>query len=332
MASGNEQDWGNYWQGRASHEALVGVGVENNEKLASFWQEQFAGIPKDTKILDMACGAGSVLKHAHGLGFTALTGADISKDAITTLKTTMPNVQGVVAPADKTGLKDAAYGFVTSQFGFEYAGGRKQLLAAAREMARLTSKNGRFTALCHIKGGGIEQEVSGHLQEIDKIERTNFIAAAKAVFKAAFAAEIMPSQSTKNTYDKAAENLAGPRNQLVSYISAKNSSGSIRSNDPMTRLATHLYNGTLEMFQKRRAYNLPDITGWLDGMSAQITAYKGRMQSMKTAALSEEMARAILAEFSVAGFDVQPLETLSLAANGKPAAWILRANRIITKP
>ncbi len=320
MTGGNEQDWSNYWQGRASGEALVGVGVENNEKLTTFWQDQFDGLPKDTKILDMACGAGSVLKHAHGLGFSELTGADISSDAIATLKTTLPTVIGVVAPADKTGLEEGAYAYVTSQFGFEYAGGRRQVLAAAREMARLICKGGRFTALCHIQGGGIEQEVSGHLQEIEQIERIGFGQAAGAVFKTAFAAEATPSQTTKEAYDKAAAKLATPRDELVAYISSKGG-----ANDPMNALAAHLYNGTLEMFTKRRAYSLEDITGWLGGMSAQITAYRGRMQSMKAAALSEDLAQDILSEFKSAGFKIEPLDKMYLGTDEKPAAWILKA-------
>jgi len=320
MASG-EQDWGNYWQGRASDEALVGVGVENNEKLAAFWRGQFEELPKDTKILDMACGAGSVLKHAHELGFTDLTGADISGDAIATLKNTLPEVRGVVAPADKTEFKDQAYGFVTSQFGFEYAGGRAQVLAAAREMARLICKGGQFTAICHIQGGGIEQEVSGHLREIGTIEKTQFISASKAVFNAAFAAEAAHTPRSKAAYDKAATSLARPRDELVAYITSKGG-----ANDPMSALATHLYNGTLEMFKKRQAYALGDIIGWLDGMAAQITAYKGRMDSMKTAALSEYLAADILGEFTKLGFETRSLEKLYLVNDGKPAAWILSAN------
>lgn len=65
----NEHDWSNYWQGRnatdqASDEALVGVGIENDAKLSEFWQECFSELKPEYEVLDMACGAGSVLKHA----------------------------------------------------------------------------------------------------------------------------------------------------------------------------------------------------------------------------------------------------------------------------
>ncbi len=336
MSDTNKQNWGNYWQGRAGNssgenpgdgfgEALVGVGIEHNEKLGAFWTASFAGLDSGAKILDMACGAGSVLRHAHNSGFTELSGVDISDAAIKAVQAEfaaakgIKGVKGIVAPVDKTGLAGGAYDMVVSQYGFEYAGSRRQVLAAATEMARLLNPNGQFTALCHIKGGGIEQEVHGHLNDIKTLAQSNFIPAAKAVFSAAFAAESTPSPKTKKAYEDAVSGLTAPREKITGWIGlGQNGSSEIH------KLGQHLYSGTIDLFNRRKAYSLADIIGWLDGMQGEIDAYKGRMHSMQQAALSAKDANNILAVFSRSGFEVEAPQKFYLTDDNKPAAWILK--------
>ena len=325
MSDINKQDWSNYWQGRAadsSGEALVGVGIEHNEKLAQFWTNQFQGLDKATKIIDMACGAGSVLRHAKANGFSQLSGVDISKDAITAMQREFPEAYGVKAPVDSTGLKDAAYDLVVSQFGFEYAGSNCQVLAATREMARLVSRKGQFIALCHIKGGGIEQEVSGHLSDIKAITKHGFIPASKKLFIALDAAERNPTLATKTAYEKATRDLERPRDKMTAWLENSKTSGS-----EIHALGQHLFNGTIDLFTRRKAFSLADITGWLDGMQHEIMAYRGRMQSMKQAALSVNEARNILNIFEKNGFVTEQPKEFFLAGDTKPAAWILKAKR-----
>ena len=321
MSDNNEQDWSNYWQGRASGEALVGVGVEHSEELATFWQGCFDGQDSDIRVLDMACGAGSVLRHADGAGYKNLSGVDISKEAISTLETAIPNAKGIVAPVDNTGLADSSYDMVVSQFGFEYAGSSDQVLAAAGEMARLVAGDGQFAALCHIEGGGIELECSGHLAHIEAVENTGFIDAAKAVFTAAFKVDSQPGQDTMAAYQKTVEQLGGPRGALVAWIENNRAAGEIAA------LANHLLTGTADMFGRRKAFALSDITGWLDGMNGEINAYRGRMTSMKQAALSGVDAGNILSVFEKNGFKTAPPEKLYMGGEDIPAAWILRAQR-----
>jgi len=330
MTDKNKQDWGNYWQGRtadSSGEVLVGVGIEHNEKLAAYWTTCFNGMNKNSSVLDMACGAGSVLRHAKANGFTDLTGVDISKDAIAAMQKEFPNAEGIVAPVEATGLADGSYSLVVSQFGFEYAGSHRQVLAAAREMARLVSSDGQFIALCHIKGGGIEQEVNGHLRDIKDMTKFGFIAAAKAVFLALDAAEKTPSIATKTTYEKATQALVEPRDKLTVWINAGQGSGGEVHKSEIHKLGQHLYNGTVELFTRRKAFSLADIIDWLDGMQKEIDAYRGRMQSMRQSALSEKDARNILSAFKDMGFVTENPEHFYLAGDNKPAAWVLRASK-----
>ena len=325
MSDNNEHNWSNYWQGRnttnqASSEALVGV--ENEAVFAQFWHDCFVDMCSEDNILDMACGAGSVLKHARNIGMQHLTGVDISKDAISNLEKNIPNVSGVVSAVDKTPFESNMFDMVVSQFGFEYAGSQDDVCAAALEMTRLVKKTGEFTALCHIRNGGIHEEVSGHLASIEEIININFIPAAKNVFKLAHAIELEASEENKSSYQRATDNLVEPINKLISWINNNPS-----PEGQVVKLAKHLYNGSIEMFNKRNKLTLEDTIGWLEGMSGEIQAYDGRMRSMQKAALSDVEANEILQVFKSAGFTVEKLDKLFLGNAPTPVAWILKAQR-----
>ncbi|WP_371397157.1 class I SAM-dependent methyltransferase [Fretibacter rubidus] len=300
----NAQNWGNYWQGRAASEAgaaLVGVGVENDAQIAAFWDDVLNGLPKDAAVLDLACGAGSVLRRAKACGLSNLTGVDISPDAITTLKAAFPEVTGVAAPADATGLSDASFDMVASQFGFEYADVSK----AATEAARLIKPGGAFVALAHIQTGAIETEVAAQLSDARAITDTAFIPLAKALFK------VDMSGGSDADFEAALARFSPAQEQLLTI--ARRTGG----------LAEHLYRGTQTLYQGRIGYNLSDINGWLDGMAAEIAAFTGRMDSMRQAALSESEAQSVLDILTRSDMDVTPLDILTLGTD--KVAWIIRA-------
>ena len=302
----NAQNWGNYWQGRAASEAgaaLVGVGVENDAQIAAFWDDILGPLPKDASILDLACGAGSVLRRAKACGLSNLTGVDISPDAITTLKAAFPDVTGVAAPADATGLDDAAFDMVASQFGFEYADVSK----AAREAARLVKSGGQFVALAHIETGAIETEVTAQLSDARAITDTAFIPLAKALFK------VDMSGGSDADFEAALARFSPAQTELLEI--AKRTGG----------LAEHLYRGTQTLYQGRVGYHLSDVEGWLDGMAAEIAAFTGRMESMRQASLSEDAAQAILDVFKTLGLNALPLDVLMLGTD--KVAWIIRAQK-----
>ncbi len=327
MSQDQQHNWNNYWQGRTQGEALAGVGIEQNPLLAEFWRHTLKAFDNTARIVDMACGAGSVLRHVDTLGFSNLTGVDISVAAIETLATECPAVKGVVAPVTKTGLETAAYDLVVSQYGFEYAGNLKDKKDACVEMARLIRPGGQIVAICHYKGGGIEKEVDSHLQKLDLIEKIKFTQSAKKVFVKAEALEKNPSESTRLAYQKAVGHLGRPRERLVAFIQNGLKKTGEGLPDRITGLAQHLLAGTGELFERRAHYSLSDILGWIEGMEQEIAAYRGRMASMKTAALDAADARMLLQVLEAAGGAIAPLKAFYLAGDDRPAAWILRAKR-----
>ena len=314
------ENWGNYWQGRAASDAGaalvgpdvglgIGVGIETDAEIGAFWTGWLAQLPKSTRLLDMACGAGSVVARANEAGLSDITGVDISADAIATLQAAYPKAKGVVASADATGLGEGSFDKVASQFGFEYA----NVLMAAGEAVRLLAKGGSFLALAHSQDSAIEREVARLGGEAKAILDCGFIPRAKQLFAADKAGGPNPRES-ETEFNKAAEAFAAPQAQLMSL--ARASGG----------LAAHLYQGTQTMFERRGVYDLADITGWLDGMAAEISAYVGRMDSMKRAALSEAEANAVLAVLKQGGLTPAPLKPFISEQSGDIIGWIIAAN------
>lgn len=308
MAENNPENWSNYWQGRTAGEsgaALVGVGVENDQDIAAFWDDALSGFEKDAPLLDLACGAGSVIRRAESSGFTDLTGADISDAAIVALKDACPTAKGVVCPANETPFKDGAFKIVASQFGFEYAGAER----TASEIARLVAPGGLFVALAHKSGSAIEQEVLSKRAEAQAIKDTGFTEAAKTLFT------VDKSGGTDAEFAEANKAFRGPQGALLEI--ARNTGG----------LAAHLYQGTQQLYERRQSYDLSDMTGWLDGMAAEVDAYVGRMQSMSDAALTTEALDAVFAVLRQTGLTVLDPETLYSGPQKDPIAWIIKANR-----
>lgn len=299
------QAWDNYWRGRKGDGASALAGIEHDEELATFWDGALGPLPKDRPLLDLACGAGTVLRHAARLGFSRLTGADYSPAAIDALKAAVPDADGIICSADETPFSDAAYTTVVSQFGLEYA----DRLAAAAEVSRLLVPNGQFVALCHLEGGAIHAEVKAHHADCRTLDESGYIPQSKALFTAVFAGDAAAMQ-------QAQEIMAPAREAVAALIIPGRQS-----------LAAHLTSGTAQLWDNRAKYALGDILGWLDGMEQQRAAFEARMTSMMAATLSESDARAILDELARGGCEAQPLERLQLG--GEDAAWVLRARKSV---
>lgn len=101
--------WDAYWQGRSGAEdgvALTGEGVETSEELKSVWRQLLSGRAQDDRLLDLACGAGSVTRTALGLGFKHLFALDFSDFAVRSLSKELPDTKTLSASADQTPFSD----------------------------------------------------------------------------------------------------------------------------------------------------------------------------------------------------------------------------------
>ena len=295
--------WDNYWQGRAGDGAGALTGVEHDAELAAFWAGALGDLDRGAPLLDLACGAGTVLKQAQALGFTDLTGADYAPAAIDALEKSLPGVRGVTCSAAKTPFEAGAFAAVVSQFGFEYAGAAD----AAPEITRLVAPSGHFIAVTHMAEGAIHDEVAGHHAHCRAIADSGYIEQSKALFAKVFAGDVSAVEQAQTVMAAARETVFGLT------IPGRPS------------LAAHLTQGAAELWDNRAKYALRDIHGWFDGMEAQRAAFEARMASMMAAAMDEGEAISVLDIFANAGFKTEAPTALQLG--GENAAWVLQASR-----
>jgi len=326
MTTDHKQDWNNYWQGRSAEvtgNALLGVGIENNDVLTQFWQDIFASIPNAAKLVDFACGAGSVLKQAQSAGLSNLTGIDISDKAIEVLQTKQPDVTGYVCPVDETPFENDSFDVVVSQFGFEYAGNQAQILRATNEMARILRAKGEIVLVAHIENGAIQRGCRQSLEQIVVILQSGFFDTAKATFSTIYKAHELPEQQFTDAVKQSMLNL----NLAVEPIMVWLKSAANQKND-FVRFIHYLIESTQKLLSKVQNYTLEDCLSWFGAMQTEIMSYQGRMSSMIDAAISEVTATHILEQFSGAGLKTEALEKLYFIQGDDPAAWVLRARRI----
>jgi len=298
-------DWGNYWQGRTGEstgQALVGI--ENNPEIQTFWNNCLDNIPKNQSILDLACGAGTVVKILLSQSFSDVSGVDIAEQAIQILTTEFSDVQGFVAPLEDLPFENESYNLIVSQFGFEYGDIEKVI----PEVARVLKPGGRFLSLSHKEGGAIHQEVSLKHTQMQALKDVNFFPIARELFRVAIG-----GVATRDS-DTIIADFRVKRQELEEIV--KEQGG----------LARHLLDGSRIMFERRQNYQLQDVLGWLEGMEHEIHSFIGRMQSMENAAIDDEKMTTIEARFEKLGFVMEPRSFLK-GDNGSTLGWIIAGHK-----
>ncbi|MEM9839648.1 MAG: class I SAM-dependent methyltransferase [Pseudomonadota bacterium] len=260
----SSHNWSAYWKTRNSTSSLEGAGVEHHDALRQYWDDLFASADKGTRVMDLACGAGTVARRAHHAGLAAITALDYAPEALRLLKADLPSID-VVEGSLTAPVPGAPFDLVVSQFGVEYAG-----TDGFESAAKMVADGGTLALLCHLKDGGIDREVAGDVAFATAIQESRFTDAARAfVEKEHRAQNIDRSTQHFKTMEDAARSLA-------SLAAARPGS-----------IAEHLLRGAQQLIDRRHNYDLKDITGWLDGMDGEIAAYRARMTAMNEAALSE---------------------------------------------
>ena len=324
MSSDHAQDWNNYWQGRsakASGNALLGVGIENNDVLTTFWQNIFSNVPKSTQLVDFACGAGSVLMQAKTAGLSNLTGIDVSKNAIDVLQNKIPMAIGHVGAVDNTPFETDSFDMVVSQFGFEYAGGQSDIMAAVREMTRIVKPSGQIVLVSHIKEGAIARGCQQSLEHITRVIKSGFFESAKDCFNIIAKSQKATQQADKDAVMQVMTRLNDKAEPIMVWLRQAGD-----SKQEFVRFTYHLLESTHKLLVNLNNFHLKDCLTWLDDMRSEVLAYEGRMASMLGAAISEELALRISEDISSNSAEVFRPEKLYFVEGDLPAAWVLRTN------
>lgn len=299
--------WSEYWQQEgASGEVFVGKDGAPHPALAAFWQTQ---LPQPgARIIDLACGAGSVFAHVGDPRQYELHAADFSIDAISILRQRDPAILATVSSAAEPPYPDGSFDMVVSQFGVEYAG-----IDAFRTAGRLVRAAGKLAMLCHYENGTIDRKNRELLAGATVARDTNFIDKAAAMVEAAFS-------SSAQALDTAARSFAPSERALAAAVSRYR--GGVH---------THLYGGFRQLFERRAAYELKDITDWLEAMAVDLETNIVRLTAMCEAALSNEQIDHIGHDLRGEGFEVTT-RPFHGSDRDVPVAWQLVAKKTGSAP
>lgn len=292
-----DQQWDKYWQSEsASGEVFANSEGKKHQVISQFWQTQLGQLPKQSNIIDIACGAGSIFSDLDQPEQYCLFAADYSKDALAKLKKRLPNVEVHCCPADTLPFEEHSFDAVVSQFGIEYAGER-----AFIEGFRVVNPGGRLIALCHIENGYIDSRNASELRAIDLLNETLFIAKAIAVTRALFSQQEHAIKAAMDDF------------VTVEPIIAE----TVKAND--TGVHHHLYNGFKDLIYRRQAFSETDITDWLGQMQLDVDKSQSRLQEMRKAALSKSQIEGIASRID--GASSITFSPFYLPDKTLPVAW-----------
>lgn len=300
--SGQADHWSEYWrQDGAGGEVFVGTDGKGNAEIGAFWASLFEDLETGSRVIDIACGAGSIFRHARETGACQLVAADLSIDALTLLRERTDGVEPVAASASALPFPPGCFDLVVSQFGVEYAG-----QAAFEEAFHLLRPGGRIVTLTHIRDGAIDRKNAALEAGVRKAEELDFIALALQLTRAAFSG-------------------VGAEEAVRRFQPAERAMAAFIMEHP-GGLHEHLYAGFRQLFERRARYDESDILGWLNGMASEIELNRLRFHEMRRAALGDKAIEQVRCAAERCGVTLD-ISQLILAGHAIPVAWRIEGTR-----
>jgi len=298
-------DWSEYWSSEGSSgEVFVNKDGQRHPRLETYWRTQLAGLQENAKIIDLACGAGSVYSHLPDNSEFLLYAADLSHEALQLLKKRVPGALSVTCSVVELPFVEAKFDLVVSQFGIEYAGGKAFLNAAS-----LIKNGGRLAILCHYEEGYIDDKNRGHLTGAQAAQASSFISLGRKL------AEAMYSKS-QSRFDKAEADFLPAEQKLAEMTRCYE--GGVHS---------HLYLGFRQLIERYEHYALSDITDWLSAMSGELEKNIIRLEAMRNAACNEEQIKSICKQLSKIGLRKVGYSPFTIESTDNPIAWSITAEK-----
>ena len=299
------ENWSEYWQNEgASGEVFVNQQGEKHQALAAFWHSQLTGHDGPAKMIDLACGAGSVFADLPQQHAFELHAADISPAALSQLNERLPEVETHVCSADNLPFESGTFDLVVSQFGIEYAGHQ-----GFYEAARIVKPGGKLVVLCHIEDGYIDARNKAELEGAKLALETDFIGKAESLTRAVYSGNQVKFTQAADQFV-----LAEP---LLAQYAEKHPNG----------VHAHLYHGFKQLFSKHQSYAMEDVLGWLEGMKAEVDKNILRLEEMRRAANGPEDLSSIQSQLQAIGMQEVSCQPFVLPNHQLPVAWQLIATR-----
>jgi len=300
-----QEKWSEYWQNEsASGEVFVDAQGNKHPQLAQFWSKEFGAFKHDAKIIDLACGAGSIFHAIDHHKYTRLTASDLSDVALQKLFKEISHIDTLCSSCSAMPCDDEAFDHVVSQFGIEYAGE-----AGFLEAARILNKGGSLLSLVHYRDGYIDYRNKNELSGVVVLTDSDFIGHA---IKAAIAFD----SGDKNVIEAAVSEFMMVEPLVHKAVLAYPQG-----------MHVHAYNGSKQLLQDFSKYTLKDVITWLNNMQHELLKCKERLTDMRAVTFCEQRMQTLVHALGEADmYDISAV-LLTLEGHDKAVGWILRAHK-----
>ena len=312
---GSAGEWDQYWRGAGEAGAWTAGGARH-PALRLFWMQFFESARdavSSPRLLDVASGSGAVIECA----LEAFAGAtldawclDSSAAAIEGLRERFPAVTGLQCDAGSIPPEAGRFDLITSQFGIEYAG-----VGAIRGLPDALAPGGRIALLLHHTDGLIQAECAASLDAVNRVQSSNFVALARDMFAAGFAAV---RGADRTPYDESAKRLS-PAVEAVEKVMSE------LGPDVAAGTVTQLYNDVARIHSRLPHYDPDEVLGWLERMESELETYGGRMASMLNAALDAEDFERACQSLTARGCILETAGPFKASDRDEPFGWALVA-------
>jgi SAM-dependent methyltransferase len=265
------------------------------------------------RLLDVASGSGAVIECA----LEAFAGAaldawslDSSAAAIEGLRERFPAVTGLRCDAGSIPPEAGHFDLITSQFGIEYAG-----VGAIGGLPAALAPGGRIALLLHHGGGLIQAECAASLEAVKRVQSCRFVARARDMFDAGFAAV---RGADRAPYDESAKRLAPAVQSLEDLMSEL-------GQDVAAGTVARLYHDVARIHGRLPHYDPDEVLSWLERMEGELEAYGGRMASMLEAGLDAEEFERACASLTARGCILDTAGPFRASDRDEPFGWALIA-------
>lgn len=298
--------WDQFWKA-GSDGALSGAGAD---RLKQFWADEAASgdVFAGECVLDLGGGSGALRPFIDGPA--AYLPVDLSFDALRSARSAARSSRAIAADCRALPFVDGSIAAAVSQFGVEYAG-----LDGFREAGRVLAPGGAFTALVHIKGGGVDIESARDRAAATVVLSSGVLAAVRDAFF--LAAGRAPFGVTAEVNRSALTAGADGLKRSITEHGAKAANG----------LAKRLFDDIAVLFSKMSAYDPDDIARWTSALSSDIDAYANRLAAMQRAAMDQTAVRQAMDALSSNSVEHATDEPSVLSAAGAPIAWVLKGRK-----
>lgn len=310
-ASQSGAHWNNYWSGSARSRDQAVTGDAPGDLFEGFWADFFQNavtLREDPVCLDIACGAGVVLKRAYGTSGARnglFLGVDYAPAAVGQLSVNANAgnrkiLCGVAASATALPFAQGTVDVMTSQFGIEYAG-----IDAFSEAAHMLAPAGEGAFIMHYHGGGIFTECAENHAFLSAIIESGVFVQAD------------------NYHQAPGESALRALSQTLSALADK-AQGVDRSAATLTLRLCHDIGRAAS---RHAAFDTHELVSWLAQMETEVRLYANRMAAMTGCALSHNEVSNIRQLMKESGLVVDEPVVLRKSQDKPPAAWALTFQR-----